>query len=179
MERLQQTSPLPPQPAQAQRRVGREPAAETPQPAADKPASSAAQEMDRLIAELLVCDREKAKAVVEELRLFHPHAVAERLAERFETANGVREKARAVWAAGELCERHGLAFLARCAQSEEYEVRRLAASALGKAARVARMAHAEDLAAARAALVRLLDDPAPQVRQYAQSSLEEIPPGKP
>jgi hypothetical protein len=148
-------------------------------PAATPPAAGASQELDRLIAALLVCEREQAKGLVEELRLFHPQAIGARLAARCEAAQTVREKARAVWAAGELCERHGLAFLTQCAQSGEYEVRRLAASALGKAARMAGTAHAQDLAAARAALVKLLEDPAPQVRQYAQSALEQFNNEKP
>ena len=73
----------------------------------------------------------------------------------------------------------GLAFLIRCAGSEADNVRRLAASALGKAA-ASVAARARDtgaqMARAREILTFLLKDTAPQVRQYAEKALERLPP---
>jgi HEAT repeat protein len=123
---------------------------------------------------MLTADRDEAQAIVECLRLYHPGEIAARLEARFRESEDVRVRSRAVWAAGELCGEHALAFLVRCTGSETDNVRRLAASALGKvadAARLAGVAHNEALAQARAALTALLNDPAPQAAQYAAKAL--------
>ena len=72
-------------------------------------------ELDRLTELILVTDRERAKSVADELRLFHPQVVFATLAARYEAAAESRRRSRAVWAVGELCGQHGGEFLARCA----------------------------------------------------------------
>jgi HEAT repeat protein len=154
-------------------------AADDVHPAMDDQFSpSPAADLDRLVTRMLLADREEAQALVESLRLYHPAEVAARLAARFDASGDVRERSRAAWAAGELCGQHGLALLARCTRSETPNVRRLAASALGKVAggaRTAAIAHREGLTLARQALEALVHDAAPQVRQYAEKALAEFP----
>ena len=78
---------------------------------------------------------------------------------------------------GELCGEQGLAFLVECLGAEEPNVRRLAASAVGKvvaAAREAGDAGREAFREARRALGALAADPAPQVRQYAEKALGQF-----
>jgi hypothetical protein len=95
----------------------------------------------------------------------------------FKASADKRRRERAVWSAGELCGRHCLDFLVRCAHAEEPNLRRLAASALGKAAAsIAESRSDSDVAIARRALSVLLNDPAAQVRQYARKSLAQLPP---
>lgn len=130
-----------------------------------------------MIHQLLVAEPVKAREMLPELCLFHPREIAERLVARFDKTKNSRERRRAVWAAGELCGHYGLDFLARCACSGLYEIRRLAASALGKAAGNARTESrtmAEGMEKARNALFELLKDPATQVRQYAKKSLDQF-----
>ena len=82
-----------------------------------------------------------------------------------------------MWAAGELCGLDGVVFLVACASAGEPNIRRLAASALGKVAAAVRADAKQPpsaLSAAQAALQGLLQDPAPQVRQYAQKSLGQF-----
>jgi ATP-dependent DNA helicase RecQ len=146
------------------------PDAVAPAPAALSPTA----ELDRYVGRMLVADREEAEGLVASLRLYHPAEIAARLEARFGKSREVRVQSRAVWAAGELCGEHALVFLVRCAKSDEGNVRRLAASALGKVAATARLtgiAHAEAMVQAQAALVALLHDPAPQVAQYAEKAL--------
>jgi len=130
------------------------------------------------LTELLSAEPDRAKALVPELRLFHPREIASWLEKEFQTADSARAKARCVWAAGELGGRFSLAFLAGIADSPESELRRLSASALGKAARAIRaedQSLSEALESARQALLALQNDPAPQVRQYAEKALLEFP----
>ena len=126
----------------------------------------------------MVAAREEARTCVEELRLYHPREIALRLGARFDAADTETEQSRAVWAAGELCGEYGLALLVRCARHPTQNVRRLAASALGKVvagARVGSTARREALVQAREALVALKADAVPQVRQYAEKALDEFP----
>jgi ATP-dependent DNA helicase RecQ len=128
--------------------------------------------LDRAVGELLDCDRERAHLLIEELRLYHPREVATRLERRHDAAGSARARSRAVWAAGELCGRHGAAFLGRCAAAPEPDLRRLAAAALGKVlAAIQEEDAAPGAGPAREALKRLLSDPAPQVAQYAAKAL--------
>ena len=96
--------------------------------------------VEQVVWELLACDRARAKVLVEELRVVHPRELAQRLERLYVEFNDLRLRSRAVWAVGELCGEHGLGFLVRCTKSEEPTVRRLAASALGKALANARAA---------------------------------------
>ncbi len=155
-----------------------EPVEQLPTSGGSRPERGLGKALDAMVRNLLSCDREKAKRLVEQLGLFHPREIASRLEALYNEAEGTRERSRAVWAAGELCGEHGLGFLTACSGSETGNVRRLAASALGKAA--ADMAArgrlaAERLARAREALTVLLSDAAPQVRQYAAKALEQFP----
>jgi hypothetical protein len=140
-------------------------------------ASSPAADLDRCVERMLVADRQEAEALVAGLRLYHPAEIAARLEARFRESSEVRVQSRAVWAAGELCGEHALVFLVRSARSDEGNVRRLAASALGKvaaSARLAGVARGEALVQARAALTALFHDAAPQVAQYAEKALAKF-----
>lgn len=135
--------------------------------------------LDTMLDELLTADSESAKQALPKLRIYHPREIAERLVLKFDKATESRERARSVWAMGELGAQYGIAFLIRCAASEEANVRRLAASAMGKVAAVVGVESkniAIELEEARQALHRLAEDPAPQVRQYAKKSLDQFPP---
>jgi hypothetical protein len=139
----------------------------------------ASETLDDLIDQILVADREEAKALLDDLRLFHPREVARRLHARYLGAPVPRERARAAWAAGELCGEHGVDFLVACTRSEIPDVRRLAASALGKIAdqlRPAAERSGSPLSYAGDALRALAADPVPQVRQYAAKALAQLPP---
>jgi len=158
------------------------PAVPHPRPDAGAPASalpqpSPAADLDRCVRRMLVADRGEAQALVEHLRLYHPGALAARLEQALRASDDVRVQSRAVWAAGELGGEHALALLIGCTQSETANVRRLAASALGKvgaAARTSARPRGDALAQARTALQALLGDDAPQVRQYARKSLAQF-----
>jgi len=169
-------APVPVRPAiapQAERRNIAPPPAPAPAPAQP----CAADGLDAILAGLLVAAREEAKARVEELRLYHPREIALRLGARFDAADTEAAQSRAVWAVGELCGEYGLALLVRCAGHKTPNVRRLAASALGKvvaAARISSTARREALVQAREALLALKADEAPQVRQYAEKALDEF-----
>jgi hypothetical protein len=157
-----ETSPLPAEPELAQE--------ESP----PSPRATPAGALDLAIGELLGCDRDRAQVLVAELRLYHPRGIAQRIDLLYAGLDAVRPKARAVWAAGELCGAHGVEFLVRCAASPEFEVRRLAASALGKALAAVHdetTARASVLESARESLKRLLTDANPQVAQYAAKAL--------
>ena len=178
--------PAPPRPAG--RREDKEPAAASPSGAheagpahaAPSPAAHASApggDMDRLVSRMLIADRDEAQSLVEHLRLYHPAAMAARLEAAFSASDDVRVQSRAVWAAGELGGENALAFLVRCARSETVNVRRLAASALGKmaaSARLAGIARQEAIVAARRVLTALAEDAAPQVAQYARKSLAQF-----
>ncbi|MBM4031344.1 MAG: RecQ family ATP-dependent DNA helicase [Planctomycetes bacterium] len=121
--------------------------------------------LDWLLDRVLICPATEAKEIVGHLRLFHPGEVAAELARRYDREKGVRERSRAVWAAGELCREHGLGFLIRCLRSEDPSIRRLAGVALGKAAAGASAASktlAEQLALAEKALAKQRDAPPEQ-----------------
>ncbi len=126
--------------------------------------------LEGLVEKLLSARSEEAKRMLPALRLFHPGELARRLAARYEAARGARARSRAVWATGELAGAEGLSFLCRAASSESDDLRRLAASALGKAARGLPRADGR-LEEVRKALAALADDPASQVRQYAGKAL--------
>jgi HEAT repeat protein len=130
-----------------------------------------------MLGELLECEQEHAKALVDDLRVFHPREIAAVLADHFGAASGSRQRSRVAWAAGELCGQDGLPLLTRCAQADDANVRRLAASAMGKvfaAARTHAARRREDLLKAQQALAALQQDPAPQVREYAERAISEL-----
>jgi len=140
--------------------------------------SGPAASLDSLIQELLQAESEAAKAMLAELRLFHPREIMARLAARFEETENSRVQARAVWAVGELGESYALAFLLRTAQSQHDNLRRLTASALGKVASAWKSegdAQRLALEQARQVLAQLAQDPATQVREYAQKALGQFP----
>jgi len=175
LERLRAAPPAPP-----------EPAAPSPQPAPaaaetvpESPASPAGPQarLDETVQRMLTAGREEAKALIDELRLYHPREVAARIEQRYAASAGLSERSRAVWALGEVCGEEGLALLVRCLSAEEPNVRRLAASAVGKVvarARSASGARRDIIREARLALHALRDDPAPQVRQYAEKALGQF-----
>ena len=144
---------------------------ETPPP---RPAAGIAEALDAMIGELLVADFEEAKAMRPTFNIFHPREVAERLISSFNRTEDTRKRSHVVWAVGELCGQHGLPFLIRCASSEVVNIRRLAASALGKvgeAMGAEPKTAADDMKRAQQALVELMKDDAVQVRQYAKKAL--------
>jgi len=130
------------------------------------------------VQRMLVADQEEAKRIVEDLRLYHPRALATRLTARYAASGELREQSRAVWALGELCGEYALEFLINCTRAEAPNVRRIAASALGKvgASIVSHERRQADLARARQALAALAADPAPQVREYAAKALSQFGP---
>jgi HEAT repeat protein len=106
-------------------------------------------------------------------------SLASRLEARYADARELREQSRAVWALGELCGEHALEFLISCTQAEAPNVRRLAASALGKvagAAYVTNVYRQDIFPRAQRALAALAADPAPQVREYAAKALAQFRP---
>ena len=132
---------------------------------------------DWMLDTLLVCSPEEARELVGLLKLFHPKELAARLAARYGSRKGVRERSRAVWAVGELCGEFGLPFLIRWLRTDDDSVRCLAASAIGKVVGAADRQGRdirEQLRQAHEALVALKGDPAPQVRQYAAKALDEF-----
>jgi ATP-dependent DNA helicase RecQ len=153
-----------------------EPVAPAPPPEPPPPMDLAG-ELDRRIQRVLVAEREEAQALKDGLRLFHPREVLARVKQLYSVAQQTRERARAVWLVGELCGSSGLGFLAGCTRANESEVKRLAASALGKAANALRAESLppQSVEAAREALSHLLHDDNPQVRQYAEHSLRQFP----
>jgi len=155
-------------------------AEQAPPGAGPSPSGQLDEAIDGIVHRVLVSDRDQARTLVEHLRLLHPGEVTRRLARRYTAAQTTRERARAVWAAGEVCGDHALSFLVQCARSEEDTIRGLAASALAKVADALRKsaeARAHGMAQARQALAALLDDPAPEVRQDARKALGKIEQG--
>ena len=140
-------------------------------------AGSPSEALAGMLDTILQCDRDEAKALVEQLRLFHPDEIARRIAARHGTLETQRERSRAVWVVGELCGAEALPLLTEWARSDETNVRRLAAPAFGKVLgrlqgeKIKTDAHRTD---AVKALTRLAHDASPQVRQYAEKSLEQI-----
>jgi ATP-dependent DNA helicase RecQ len=143
------------------------------------PSPSASEVFDNLVSRLMEVGSEEAKALLPELRLYNPRAIAERLVIKFHGSESGRARARAIWAAGELCGQHGIPLLLHGARSDQTNIRRLAASALGKVAGSAGESGAMtvELEQARQALEALLSDSATQVREYAKKSLDIFPPG--
>ena len=138
----------------------------------------AAEALDGMIDDLLESEADKAKSTLPSLRLYHPREVANRLVSRFDASESDRVRARAVWGAGELCGQHAVDFLIRCATCDDPDIRRFAASGLGKAVRSMR-GESKRIAScvdrARQALQTLAKDPADKVRQYAAVSLSQLP----
>jgi len=149
-----------------------------PESVATPSSADPAAALDALVQRMLVADQEEAKRIVEDLRLYHPRALATRLTARYAASGELREQSRAVWALGELCGEYALEFLINCTRAEAPNVRRIAASALGKvgASIVSHERRQADLARARQALAALAADPAPQVREYAAKALSQFGP---
>ena len=154
------------------------PPEEEAQPAPSAPPiADPAVALDALVERMLVADQEEAKRIVEDLRLYHPGALATRLTSRYAASGELREQSRAVWALGELCGEYALKFLIDCTRAEAANVRRIAASALGKVAGAAYATNVyrrESFPRAQQALAALAADPAPQVRQYAAKALAQL-----
>jgi len=152
------------------------PAQPTPadKPTGPQPRLNLAHELAQRIDLLLTCDRERARGLVEGLRLFHPRELAQRLTARYDASETMRERARAVWAAGELCGEHGLGLLIRATRSDESDVRKHTALAIGRSLNALRHAPPTVLPEAEAALKGLLADPAADVRECAQESLAAL-----
>jgi len=137
------------------------------------PADTTRRRLEELVRTVLQADREKVRALIDDLRMFHPRLALAELEARFDADDQPRTMARAVWAAGELNDACALDFLLRAAGSASANVRRLAASGIGKLAGAVRTG--ADAAGAlpdqaRSALRRLMKDEAPQVRQYAEKA---------
>ncbi len=133
---------------------------------------------DESLAELIRTDAEQAKQMLAYLSHLHPRLLADKLEMIYSRSKEQRERARAVWAVGELCSFYGFDFLLRCAVSEEANIRRLSASALGKAVSAAVQDTGKvpaDLERVRESLTSLAEDSAAQVRQYAKKSLACCP----
>ena len=88
--------------------------------------------LDMLLGRVMRCEREYVREQIAELRVFHPGEIARRLAVRFETSEALRERLRAVWLTGELCNAEALAFLLTCMQSDEKQEHAVAAAAVEK-----------------------------------------------
>jgi len=175
LERLR-AAPAAPPPASS---PGRQPAAPAAERVSEPPGLHAGPQarLDKTVQRMLTADREKAKTLIDELRLYRPREVAARIEQRYAASAGLSERSRAVWALGEVCGEEGLALLVQCLSAEEPNVRRLAALAVGKVvarARSARGARRDTIREARLALHALRDDPAPQVRQYAEKALGQF-----
>ena len=169
------TGPAPAGPSTERKRAP-EVEREAPPP---QPAVGIAKALGAMIGQLLVADFEEAKAMLPTLSIFNPQVVAERLISSFNRTEDTRKRSHVVWAVGELCGQYGLTFLIRCASSEAADIRRLAASALGKVGKavVAEAGGAADnMKRAQQALARLTDDDAVQVRQYAKKALDHFLP---
>jgi len=141
------------------------------------PSEGMASPLDSMLRQLLEGEPDEAEQIVPRLRVFHSREIAERLASSFDTSESKRVRARAVWAAGELCGPYGLPFLLGCAGSNERDFRRIAASALGKAARTARAEAgniAECVAQAQEVLAKLSQDADGPVSQHAQRALDQL-----
>jgi len=142
--------------------------------------ADASEALGSLVRQVLTADQEEAKQLVEDLRLFHPREVAARLETWYDATSDLKQQSRAVWLMGELCGDVGLAFLVRRLKEPAANLRRLAASAVGKVVAGLRAAESprRDAAAwARQVLTAIAqDDPAPQVRQYAAKALAQFMP---
>jgi len=136
-ETAAQAVPTPPAPEM--------PTAAREQQADGAPVTEAALQnmLDHLTCHLLDAPREKARAALPALRRFHPAGVVRALAQRFAEAAGVRPRSRAVWLAGEFGDVRAVPFLVFCTTHEDGNVRRLAASALGKIAHALRQTAAD------------------------------------
>ncbi len=138
---------------------------------------NAGELLDQAIGKLLHAAPDQAKEMLPKLRLFHPKEIAQCLFRSFHTCTDNRVRARVVWTLGELCGQYALNFLIGCASSEATDIRRLAASAIGKVVRSVcsdTRSIAPDVKRAKEALIQLTDDPATQVSQYARESLREF-----
>ncbi len=139
--------------------------------------------LEDLLRNLLVAKPDDAKPMIEALRLFNPRHVAACL-ESPVLIGSPQTRARAFWILGEVCGLHGLNLIVRAAADQEVNVRRLAASALGKAVAeqcAAMLLLRREAAAVRQVLQTLVADTNPQVSQYARKSLSILPddPGLP
>jgi len=149
-------------------------AEDVPAPAA--PAKGLRRQLGALVDRLCMADRDEVPALAEAVGLFDSKRVVKALSARYAAGDG-RRQARAVWAAGELGGPEALALLLEAAGSDSPNVRRLAASAMGKVATqlCARgRSVADGMTDAHRALQRLLDDPAVQVRQYAEKAIAQL-----
>jgi hypothetical protein len=147
-------------------------------PPSTSAATSPGVELDRLIGRALAAERDEAKDLVGILRFYHPQEVARRLEAWYDVSREDRERSRAVWVAGEVCGEVAVAMLIPRLTSQSANVRRLAASALGKIAATLKGAsdkRARHHAAARSALEGLAaGDPDPQVQENAAKALAEF-----
>jgi len=146
-------------------------------PCSAGPTDNAGELLDHAIGKLLHAAPDEAKEMLPRLRLFHPKEIAQCLFRSFHSCTDNRVRARVVWTLGELCGQYALSFLIRCASSDVSNMRRIAASAIGKVVRNINSdttSIAPDMERAKEALLKLMDDPGVQVRQYAKKSLGEF-----
>ncbi len=148
-----------------------------PPPPTSSPPSSVdgpGEMLDAMLRELLTAEPERAKELLPGLRLFHPAQVTARLESAYDRSSEPRAKKRAVWAAGELGGADALPFLIASASSDVADVRRIAASAIGKAVPQTKGDASMLASRARRALEQLAKDPAPQVCQYARKAIGSL-----
>jgi HEAT repeat protein len=143
---------------------------EEPAPARQSPA----QHLDELLKELLVSDRDRALALVQELKTFHPREIVSRLGERLASGSEDAIMRRIVWVLGEAGEERAVPHLVRCADSPDAGVRRLTVLALGKLIEAGHIIRQDETI--RAVLGLLLKDSVPEVRQDAQRALAQLSP---
>lgn len=134
------------------------------------------KEPEKIIQKLMKADFQEAKELLKELDCINPEVVYNTIMSILNKTHNHKTHARLVWAVGELCGSLGLPFLIESASSENYNIRRLTASAIGKVVSSIQSDDydIEDINNAKQALLRLSDSPEPQVRQYAKKSLKQF-----
>jgi len=116
------------------------------QPCGDPPAASAAQTpqpgqacrmLDSLLESFFLLEADGARELLDDLRVFHPKAIMERVRRHHEGSTSQRAAARAIWLAGELGGKWGLDFLAARGDHGDERLRALQRTAAAKAAAIA------------------------------------------
>ncbi len=89
--------------------------------------------MEQLLQRFVTEPPEAAKSILPHLLVFHPDYVVQHLIHRFDKSGISRERARCIWALGELpFSRHVVPFLVNCARTEEKTLCCLALNAMSK-----------------------------------------------
>jgi ATP-dependent DNA helicase RecQ len=144
-----------------------------------KSTETASESFEKLLEVILTSEPDEARKGLDKLKRFSAKVISERASTAFDAAATPRERCRAAWLAGEVCGRHGIPFLVRCAWSEDSALQRVAVAALAKAARTAE-AEARSATSrgqsAREALTGLAENGMEEVREAAKESLESLKP---